>query len=229
MSALPIHQYNLNPICGAPQPDLPHVILISSTQGKYLEPKQCSMFLSCLLLTFQENFHLYQGSIALLPASVWKYHFNDLDSHCDKGRFFVKLRSWFSVLRLNSQKDRKDPAVCPAWGTGMQCSCASGSTRAAGERAAVPNVCQEHHLPSFRLLANPLRSLSIYLCNWSGICKKHRPTHAHGALMQDVAWTVRWGNTAGSRQSYRTIYFKAQHISWAAAQAPLYMRAKHKP
>lgn len=189
---------------GTPQPNLPHVVLISSTQGKWLEPKKCSMFSSCLLLTFQDNFHLYQWSIALLPASIRKHHFKDLYSHCGKADSLSSLTVDSQCLDWTPTKERKEPAVDPPPVTGTQCWHTSGDTCAAGARAAVPSICQEHHLPSFLFLAGPLWSLSTRLCNWSAICKKHRPTHAHGPLTQDTPWTVRWGNTAGSRQ--KTIY-----------------------
>lgn len=153
------------------------------------------MLSSCLLLTFQDNFHLYQGYIAFLPASIWKYHFNDLYSHCGKGRFFVKPSSWFSILWLSSHEgekgtssvsttsDRHTMFIHLRW---HMCCWSEGST----------------HLP-FLLLEGPLWPLRTHLCNWFGISKKHRPTHAHEALMQGTPWTVRWGNTAGSRQSYQ--------------------------
>lgn len=83
------------------------------------------MFSSCLLLTFQDNFYLYQASIALLPASIRKYHFNDFYSHCGKGRFFVKPRGWFSMLRLNSHEGEKGTSNVPTT-SDRHCSYTSG-------------------------------------------------------------------------------------------------------
>lgn len=146
---------------------------------------------SCLLLTFQDNFHPHQGFTALWPASIWKHHFNDLYSHCDKGRFFVKPHSWFSMLRLNSHEaekgtssvsttsDRHTVFVHLSWHVLLE----------RGQR--YPVFVRSTTYLLFCYWQGPLWSLSTHLCNWSGIYKKHRPTHAHGARMQDTPWTIR--------------------------------------
>jgi len=65
-----------------------------------------------------------------------------------------------------------------------------------------------------------LRTLSTHLCNWSGTSKKHRPPHAHRALMQDntahpstpqTLRATRVGNTAGSRRTLLPELFTWRH------------------
>lgn len=151
-------------------------------------------------LDLSRQFPRLPGTTALLLASIRTHTILMIyTATVTKVDSLWSLTVDFQCFRLNYH-ERKWTAV-----TGSSV----GTHPLLGERAAVPNFCQAHHLPSLMLQEGYMWVLSTHLCNWSGTSKQHRPPHAHRARTQDTAhpstpWPHRAtgaGNAAGSRQT----------------------------